>query len=212
MSTSRDKILTSIRKSIESREVKVDDFKDNNNSVFFPTEMSLLEQFTNEFKKVSGQIIICKNDTEIINAIKELTENRNLKNLFCIDIFITEFLNLAKVSYLSEGDEFDLMEAGITRCEFLIADTGSVMVSSAHQSGRKMNVYPSVHIIYAKVNQIVENLGVGIKEMSQRYGDDLPSAITTITGPSRTADIEKTLVMGAHGPKELILLLNLENN
>jgi L-lactate dehydrogenase complex protein LldG len=43
--------------------------------------------------------------------------------------------------------------------------------------------------------------------VQERYGDQLPSMISMISGPSRTADIEKTLVLGAHGPKELVLFL-----
>ncbi len=48
---------------------------------------------------------------------------------------------------------------------------------------------------------------LGFKLIKSRYGNDLPSMITNVTGPSRTADIEKTLVLGAHGPRELFVFL-----
>lgn len=99
------------------------------------------------------------------------------------------------------------MEAGITGCEFLIARTGSVLVSSASLSGRQMHAFPPVHFIMAYQSQLVDYPENALKAIQQKYGTKLPSAITTITGPSRTADIEKTLVLGAHGPKELIVLL-----
>ena len=81
------------------------------------------------------------------------------------------------------------------------------MVSSAHASGRRMNVLPEFHLVYARASQLVPDLKDALLGMKKRYGQDLPSMINLITGPSRTADIEKTLVMGAHGPKELYVFL-----
>ena len=91
---------------------------------------------------------------------------------------------------------------GITRCEFLIARLGSIIISSK-QDGRRINIYPEVHIVLALASQLVPDLKDALKSIRKKYADGLPSMISVITGPSRTADIEKTLVMGAHGPKEL---------
>ena len=66
-----------------------------------------------------------------------------------------------------------------------------------------MFVYPPVHIVIANKNQLVDYLEKAYSEIHEKYKNDLPSQITLITGPSRTADIEKTLVLGAHGPREL---------
>jgi L-lactate dehydrogenase complex protein LldG len=99
------------------------------------------------------------------------------------------------------------VEVGITGCEFLIAHTGSALVSSAQKGGRQMFVYPPVHIIIASKNQLVDYLDKAYSGIRDKYKNDLPSQITLITGPSRTADIEKTLVLGAHGPRELRVFL-----
>ena len=99
------------------------------------------------------------------------------------------------------------MEVGITQCEYLIARSGSVMVSSAQLSGRQMAVYPPIHIIIAYTEQLVTHVKDAIEEIQKKYGKKLPSLITTITGPSRTADIEKTLIIGAHGPKEIYVFM-----
>jgi L-lactate dehydrogenase complex protein LldG len=101
----------------------------------------------------------------------------------------------------------ETIEAGITGCEYLIAHTGSVMVSSAQKGGRQMFVYPPVHIVIARKSQLVGYLEEAYSGIQQKYKNSLPSHIALITGPSRTADIEKTLVMGAHGPKELWVLV-----
>jgi L-lactate dehydrogenase complex protein LldG len=80
-------------------------------------------------------------------------------------------------------------------------------VASASESGRQMNVFPPVHIVLAHVSQLVNYQEDALIAIHDKYGDSLPSSISTITGPSRTADIEKTLVLGAHGPKELVVFL-----
>jgi L-lactate dehydrogenase complex protein LldG len=54
---------------------------------------------------------------------------------------------------------------------------------------------------------MVMDIKDGFKLLKNKYGNRLPSMITNVTGPSRTADIEKTLVLGAHGPKELFVFL-----
>ena len=81
------------------------------------------------------------------------------------------------------------------------------MVSAALQGGRQMSVYPPQHIVIAKKDQLVDYLHTAYDKIQEKYPDQLPSQITLITGPSRTADIEKTLVMGAHGPRELYVFL-----
>jgi len=81
------------------------------------------------------------------------------------------------------------------------------MVSSRQASGRRLNVYPPAHIVLAYVSQLVPDIKHALANIKTKYADKLPSMISLITGPSRTADIEKTLVMGAHGPKDLYLFL-----
>ena len=62
-------------------------------------------------------------------------------------------------------------------------------------------------MVIAYASQLVLELKDAFKLLKTKYGEKLPTLISNITGPSRTADIEKTLVLGAHGPKELIVFL-----
>ncbi len=98
-------------------------------------------------------------------------------------------------------------DAGITSCETLVAQTGSILVSSATSGGRALSILPHVHVVVATVDQIVATLADALHAMRDRHDGHLPSMLSFITGPSRTGDIERILVLGAHGPKELILIL-----
>ena len=77
----------------------------------------------------------------------------------------------------------------------------------AQDYGRSLPVYAPIHIAIAFTNQVVWNISDSISFLDKKYGKDLPSMISLTTGPSRTADIEKTLVVGVHGPKEVYLFL-----
>ena len=98
-------------------------------------------------------------------------------------------------------------DASITSCESLVARTGSILLSSNTESGRTVSVYAPVHICIAYTSQLVFDIKDGLKQICIKYGTKLPSLITLATGPSRTADIEKTLVVGVHGPKEVFCFL-----
>ena len=68
-------------------------------------------------------------------------------------------------------------------------------------------MYPEIHFVIAYVNQLVNDLKDAFAAVQTKYSGKIPSMLSVITGPSRTADIEKTLVMGAHGPRELFVIL-----
>lgn len=100
-------------------------------------------------------------------------------------------------------ENFDL---GITLAESLVTESGTIVVSAA-LSGRALSVLPPIHLVIATADQLVPDLDTAIARLRKRYPDRLPSSFSFISGPSRTADIEKILVLGAHGPKRLAVLL-----
>ena len=85
-------------------------------------------------------------------------------------------------------------------------------MSSAQESGRTVSVYAPIHICFAYMNQLVYDIKDGLQQLKEKYNGKIPSLITFATGPSRTADIEKTLVVGVHGPKEVYCFLIEEKN
>ena len=96
--------------------------------------------------------------------------------------------------------------AGISECDALVAQTGSVLVTSRSAGGRALSVLPPHHVVLARREQLVADLPAAFALVKQKYADNYPSMISFITGPSRTGDIERILVLGAHGPKKLTIL------
>jgi len=111
---------------------------------------------------------------------------------------------------LRTDDAFDKVElekcpVGITGCDALIAQTGSVVVTSRSAGGRALSVLPPHHVVLARRDQLVADLPEAFALLKAKYGAGYPSMISFITGPSRTGDIERILVLGAHGPKKLTI-------
>jgi L-lactate dehydrogenase complex protein LldG len=96
---------------------------------------------------------------------------------------------------------------GITACDALISQTGSILLTSRSAGGRALSVLPPHHLVIARADQLVPDLPAACDLLSARYSENYPSFITFITGPSRTGDIERILVLGAHGPKNLTVIL-----
>ncbi len=109
------------------------------------------------------------------------------------------------VRWLSEGTPSENSQATISLCELVVASTASIVVSSAC-GGRGASIIAPLHIVYAKTSQLVPDLDAAMKHIT-RTGLLQNSFIGFITGSSRTGDIEKILVHGAHGPRKLILIL-----
>ncbi len=102
--------------------------------------------------------------------------------------------------------EMENCDAGVTECDALIAQTGSVLVTSRSAGGRALSVLPPHHVVLARRDQMVADLPAAFALLTQKYAENYPSFIGFITGPSRTGDIERILVLGAHGPKKLTIL------
>lgn len=110
------------------------------------------------------------------------------------------------IQWSSEGGPKESVQATITTAEALVALTGSVLVS-ASCGGRGASVVAPVHIVVACADQLVPDLEAAFAQMRERNTAFQNSYLCLITGSSRTADIEKILVMGAHGPIRLIVVL-----
>lgn len=205
--TSKEKILKKIRNALISRQENPFENIDFKSPVFKELEDMPEVEFVSKLKKNGGTFVYCENEKDFVENVKMLATQRDWENLFSIDEKVIGLLESGGINVESSEEKFTEQIAGVTRCDFLIGRFGSVMVSSGLSSGRRMFVFPEVHIVLAQMSQVVSELKDALKGMKKKYPKRLPSQITVITGPSRTADIEKTLVMGMHGPKELFVFV-----
>jgi len=199
MSSARKEILNRLKKAVHE-EPEQPDFEA---PVYFPIEQPLELAFKENLEKVSGSVHLFDSEKALFADLKKFLEKYTSDTIICNEPDLQKQLTDNSIPYTTANNLPTNIEIGITSCEFLIAHTGSVMVSAAMGGGRQLSVYPPVHVVVARKDQIVDYLGAAYTNIQNKYGRKLPSQITLITGPSRTADIEKTLVMGAHGPREL---------
>jgi L-lactate dehydrogenase complex protein LldG len=123
-----------------------------------------------------------------------------------LDPLLTGLENIVPINPAGSSVDWAKAAAGITLCESLVAESGTIAVSAA-QTGRAGSILPPIHLVVATADQLVPDLDTSLARLRERYPDALPSTMSWITGPSRTGDIEKILVLGAHGPKRLLVLL-----
>jgi len=106
-----------------------------------------------------------------------------------------------------DKDSLEACDVGFTACDALVAQTGSILLTTRGAGGRALTVLPPHHVVIATTDQLVPDLPAAMALIRERYGDSMPSLVALHTGPSRTGDIERTIVLGAHGPKKLTILL-----
>lgn len=121
--------------------------------------------------------------------------------------YLPATLALLRVDGGYQKEALEACDAGFTECEALVAQTGSVCITGRSSGGRALSVLPPHHIAIASKAQLVTDLAAAYELLAQKYQGNYPSFISFITGPSRTGDIERILVLGAHGPKRLTVLL-----
>ena len=95
---------------------------------------------------------------------------------------------------------------GVTSADYGIANTGTLVLSSGGEHHRLLSLLPPVHVCLLSATHLLSSFADLLKTISV----NAPTALTCITGPSRTADIEHTVTLGVHGPREVHVLLSLE--
>ncbi|WP_026461605.1 LutC/YkgG family protein [Adhaeribacter aquaticus] len=164
--------------------------------------------FATNFVKNGGVFIYCESEEDFYDQLFLFKKEKGINNLYVWEEELKEKLHAGGIVFTEDETDFiKAADAGLTTCEALIARTGSLLVSGATESGRRLNIYPEKHLTVAFASQLYSDIKDGLQFVKEKYGQKFPSMVSLVSGPSRTADIEKTLVLGAHGPKELILFL-----
>jgi L-lactate dehydrogenase complex protein LldG len=205
-SSAREKILKRIRKALTQSTPLPFPASEGSSTVFKPSSQEMEVEFAEQFSKLLGRFIYCSDDADLVNQLAGLIEHNKWDKIYYKPEELKGSLPAA-LSKLPLHNHLATADIAITTCEALVARTGSIILSSALPSGRTTSVYAPIHICIAYTNQLVYDVRDGLQLIKERYRNKLPSLVTFATGPSRTADIEKTLVVGVHGPKEVYVFL-----
>jgi L-lactate dehydrogenase complex protein LldG len=206
VSPSKENILKKIRKALSHSTPLPYPLSEGNQQVFPSLTQEPEVEFAEQFTKLQGKFIYCINRQELAFQLNSLVRKQDWQKIYCVEDKIIECTGPQLEDRIVKTGLADC-DVSITGCEYLVARTGSVVMSAAQASGRTTSVYAPIHICIAFMDQLVEDMKVALLRVKDKYGDQLPSLITFATGPSRTADIEKTLVVGVHGPKEVYVFL-----
>jgi L-lactate dehydrogenase complex protein LldG len=166
-----------------------------------PLQQDLVVEFAEQFNKLQGKFVFCADRKELLEQFNTLCNQKQWTKLYC-----TEDEWSGELQQSVWYNDITTAEAAITGCEVLVARTGSIVLSSAANK-RIPSVYAPVHLCIAYTSQLVYDIKDALVFVQSKYQNNIPSLITFATGPSRTADIEKTLVVGVHGPKEVYCFL-----
>ncbi len=205
-SSSKENILKKIRQALSNPVPVPFPKSEGNSSVFQPPSDDLDITFASEFTRLQGKFAFCFDEKDFKAQLKQLFIERQWKNIYCAEELLRNIITPVISEKINQTTLKDC-DVAVTSCEYLIARTGSIVLSSALAEGRTASVYAPIHICVAYTNQLIYDIKDGLQQLKEKHAKGLPSLITFATGPSRTADIEKTLVVGVHGPKEVYLFL-----
>lgn len=206
-STPKEKVLKKIRDALVDRMTPPFGDVDTEIPVFQPHESEFLEEvFAKALINADGKFIFCSNVEELVSNFQGLIQEISVKKMYFGEEFLTSLFKNLDVELTGNIEDIYSCDAAVTGCEALVARHGSIICSS-NNGGRKSLVAAPVHIVIASQTQLVYSIKDALNYLRIKYNGNMPSMLSFITGPSRTADIEKTLIYGAHGPKVLYLFM-----
>ena len=206
--TTRERIMKRIRHAglIQTENVYMHVNQDTDVYAKDEDDEDLLIHFAEELNNIGGSFVFCESIDALHQNMRILLDSRKVTELFSIDKTLSTLMAKGNINMTSDMEKINSAQLILTGCEVLVARLGTVVISSMQESGRVPNFLPEVHVVVAEQSQVVATIKDAINHIREKY-EVMPSMVSFITGPSRTADIEKTLVMGAHGPRELIVFV-----
>jgi L-lactate dehydrogenase complex protein LldG len=206
---SREAILARIREGLRTPAPPLEPAS-SGGPIFEPV-VNPLERFQQECK---ANLMECQLTADAVGSAQVLAQV--LASLPTGEVFVQDDPLLRRtitasgterqVRWSSQGGPAENSQATVTLADALIAQTGSIFVS-ASCGGRGASVVAPCHIVYATANQLVPDLVTALRTATTQGRLDRNSFACMISGSSRTADIEKILVQGAHGPMRLVVIV-----
>jgi L-lactate dehydrogenase complex protein LldG len=171
------------------------------------TEAALLQQFGERLQAVGGHLHDGRADggrTALASLLQQHPPAAVLHSDAAAVLALVQSLpNVPWLPSTAARDAQFAAELGVTSAQGAIADTGTLVLDFGVERSRLASLLPPVHVALLPVSRLVADLGKALRALPE----PLPPAVTFVTGPSRTADIELQLVVGVHGPRELHVVL-----
>jgi len=181
----------------------------------------LINQFESELTKAGGRFYRASTAESAFRFVKQIVTDRHAKTMVAFGSRIIDGIDLPKrvdeigVGFVTESESDFIPTAavadlGLTGVDYALAETGTLVLVAREGQARVISLLPPVHIAVLKPEQVISDLNdlfPLLRSETDAGGGNLSSAVTFITGPSRTADIELTLVVGVHGPQQLHVIL-----
>jgi L-lactate dehydrogenase complex protein LldG len=230
LETSRDQMLARIRVSLAQSRPELENLAARAPHTpppfVHPPQDDLPAQFAAELAKLEGYPHRCADDAAALDAIRTILQRKQAGSVVAWDraqIGLPGLGDLLAEEGVQVLDGAIIGSARATRLAALepapvcisgadagIAESGTLVLCSGAGRGRLASLIAPVHIAVLRRAQIVRGLGAALALIRQRYGPDVlldSSNLTLISGPSRTGDIELTLTLGVHGPREIHVVL-----
>jgi len=175
------------------------------------TAAARVERFRDLLEGLGGLCILAPDEPSAAASLAALARERDWSEAACsnselVRTLTGELQGCELFDGWKDRERLLLCDVGITAAQAGVAETGSVLLLADDELHRETSLVPPVHVCILRSSSIVEHLGDALQYI-QGSGAPAGHLATLITGPSRTADIELTLVVGVHGPKELIVLI-----
>lgn len=174
-------------------------------------EQAVLQKFTEAARRVGAEVVHCDSLPEAANYVATKAGGRTLipKTLLAHKHDLENLMGGAGVEVFSGNFRAagQTPAAGVTFCNFAMADTGTVVLDSTDENIRLATTLPEIHFVIVDPDKILVDNLAAVAPMNMLYAGSEPRFVAYITGPSRTADIERVLTIGCHGPRELHILL-----
>lgn len=206
-STSKEKVLKRIRKALLNKSTEAIANVDFESNIYASNNETLEINFAQNFTEAGGKFVFCLDYNECIDNLLYLAKENNWNKIFCLEEPLQELLDIGELSHSSSENDYNQLQACITTCEFLIAQTGSIVVSSRQTSGRKTPFAFPLHLVVAFTSQLVNETKEAMKNMKLKYPTQFPSFVSIITGPSKSNTMDISMTIGALGPKEIYVFL-----
>jgi L-lactate dehydrogenase complex protein LldG len=171
-------------------------------------QLELMEAMLRELK---ATVVRLADEAAVPQAIADYLKNENLPpklRLAPRDDLRRLPWDRAPLLEIEEGIAEAADATSLTGAFAAIAETGTLMMASGPQAPVTLNFLPENHIVVLRASQVTGTYEEAWQRLRAQLGKDvMPRAVNMITGPSRTGDIEQTILLGAHGPRRLHVLL-----